>query len=480
MKKKISNVGKALIVGASVLGGYGCLRYLIRKAIKSASTSFLKTLMEDDYTENLWEVATSTARIGLQQVFETNLRATKGRAISRPFGTPKKLPTLDDIMFSPAQFYRFPSDIEDQVSLKVTIGKKAKKPFTIEMPVMIAPMAYGTALSKEAKMALAKASSMANIAFCNGEGPYLPEERELAEIYIYQYHRGDWDKTEEILSCADGIEIQFGQGAIAGVGHVVHSKDIDNTLRSAFKLKKGEDIVAHSRQPGVNNPAQITQLVDYLKRVGGGVPIGVSMTAGKYLEKDLEVICNAGIDYISIDGCEAGTKGSPPILQDDFGIPTVFAINRAAEWLYKSNFNQQVSLIGAGKVRTPGDILKLLALGADAVYIGSIALFAMSHTQVLKSLPFEPPNQIIWYEGKQADKFNMEEGAMALKRFLEACREELAIGIRALGKLNIAEVSKDDLVSLSQTISKGCNIPTAYHSCYQTDLHLKKLKIKRI
>jgi glutamate synthase domain-containing protein 2 len=148
--------------------------------------------------------------------------------------------------------------------------------------------------------------------------------------------------------------------------------------------------------------------------------------------------------------------------------------------LYKSNFNQQVSLIGAGKVRTPGDILKLLALGADAVYIGSIALFAMSHTQVLKSLPFEPPNQIIWYEGKQADKFNMEEGAMALKRFLEACREELAIGIRALGKLNIAEVSKDDLVSLSQTISKGCNIPTAYHSCYQTDLHLKKLKIKRI
>ncbi len=480
MQNKMSNMGKALIIGASILGGYGCLKYLIRKTIKSASTSFFKTLMEDDYTENLWELTTSTARIGLQQVFETNLRSTKGRAISRPFGTPKKLPTLDDIMFSPAQFYRFPTPIEDEVSLKVTIGKKAKKPFTIEMPVMIAPMAYGTALSKNAKLALAKASSMANIAFCNGEGPYLPEERELAQIYIYQYHRGDWDKTEEILSSADGIEIQFGQGAIAGVGHVVHSSDIDKTLRSAFKLKRGEDIVAHSRQPGVNNPFQITQLVDCLKRAGDGVPVGVSMTASKYLEKDLEVICNAGIDYIAMAGCEAGTKGSPPILQDDFGIPTVFAVNRAAEWLYKSNFNHQVSLIGSGKVRTPGDILKLLALGADAVYIGTIALFAMSHTQVLKSLPFEPPNRIIWYEGKQADQFNMEEGAMALKKFLEACREELAIGIRGLGKHNIADVSKDDLVSLNETVSKGCHIPMAYQSCNTTNLHHKKLEIRKI
>ncbi len=366
-----------------------------------------------------------------------------------------------------------PTPFEEDIDVKVTIGKKAKKPLEIDIPVLIAPMAYGIALSKKAKVALTKGAALAGTASSSGEGPVLKEDREAAKKWIYQYHRGEWGKSQENLTNCDAIEIQFGQGAIGGVGHTFQAKYLDNELREAYGFPKGKDVVAHSRQPEVNHPSLVSVLVEKLRRISDGVPIGAKIAASKYLEADLDILCNSGIDFISVDGAEAATKGSPPILQDDFGIPTVFAVSRAAEWIKKHGFKDSVTLIASGKIRTPGEMLKVCALGADACAIGSIALSAMSHTQLLKVLPYEPPTQLVWHHAKGERKLHIEVAAEALKNFLNACKEEIGEGVKAIGKTKLSDVNKDDLVCLDEMIARGCGIPMVYEPFnYGDQLHL--------
>lgn len=422
--------------------------------------------MTDIYDENIWELISASNKVGHQVIVETNMRAQDGKAPQRPLGSPKKFPSLDDLVFSIAQFDPMPTPLEMPVDITVKIGKKAKKPFIINLPMMVSGMAYGEALSAKAKWALAKGAADAGTASCSGEGPYLPEERKAANIYIQQYNRGDWSKTEEILQNCQGIEIQFGQGALGGAGHFLAANKIDRKLRKDFRYPKGKDAVSHSRHLEATKVEDLPKLIDKLRGISGGVPIGAKMGASKRLEKDLEIICNAGIDFIALDGAEAATKGSAPILQDDFGVPTVYAVNRAAEWLQRNNFKDSVSLIASGKIRTPGDVLKAIALGADACYIGAIALFAMSHDQVLKAIPFEPPTQVAWYDGKYAHKLNKQKAAKNMNNFFRACQLELEEAIRTLGKTSLQEVNKSDLSALDEQIAKGTGVSMVYEPYY--------------
>lgn len=456
------NLKKIASYGLGALLGTMGIKVIGRKLIDQAHDKAVRVIMEDIYDENLWELISAVSRVGPQIVVETNMRSTQGKVIERPLGPPKKFPSLDDLMFSIAQLYTMPTPLEAHIDTQVTIGKKARKPFTIDLPIMVAPMAYGVALSKGASIALAKGASLVGTAYCSGQGPYLPEARKAAKTYIYQYHRGFWDKTPQILMDCAAIELQFGQGALGGVGNKISYKKMDAELRKAFGVSKGEDAVNHSRQPLVQHPADLVKLVDELKDVSGGVPIGAKMGAGKFLEADLDWLCNSGIDYIALEGAEAATKGSPPILQDDFGVPTVFAITRAVNWLEKNGFKDKVSLIATGKIRTPGEVLKACALGADACYMGAIAMFAMTHTQTLNALPFEPPTQAVWYDGKFKNDFVPKKGAQSLAKFLQACQEELGEGIKALGKTSLREVNKNDLFALSELIAKSCGLPMVY------------------
>lgn len=113
-------------------------------------------------------------------------------------------------------------------------------------------------------------------------------------------------------------------------------------------------------------------------------------------------------------------------------------------------------------MRTPGDMLKALALGADACYIASIALFALAHTMVLQAMPFEPPTQVVWYDGQFKDKFDLEQGAMNLANFIKSCTLEMTEGVKALGKTGIAQVDKADLFALNETVARGVGVPMAY------------------
>lgn len=463
-KKKLH---KAVMAGAGTVAGAAAARILARGVVNRSHDSTLKILMEDTYDENMWELISAATRIGVQQIVEINLRSTEGKVIQRPLGSPKRFPSLDDLMLSIAQLYILPTPLEEKIDTRVTIGKKAKRPFIVDIPIMIAPMAYGVALSKKAKIALAKGATMAGTSTNTGEGPFLPEERKAAKYLIYQYNRGDWGKTHEIIAQCDAVEIQIGQGSMGGVGHIMLAKNIDKELRTAFQFPKGKDAVAHSRQPELKDPADLPALVKKLKDWGQGIPIGVKLAAGKYLEADLKFLCEAGIDYIALEGAEAATKASSPLLQDDFGVPMLFAISRAATWLQNNGYREQITLIASGKIRTPGDVLKACALGADGCYMGAAALFAMAHTQVLKALPFEPPTQVVWYHGKFKKKFKVAEGAKYLQQYLQSCKEELDEGIKALGKTSLKEVNRNDLMALNELAAIGCGIPMVYEPFHE-------------
>lgn len=206
-------------------------------------------------------------------------------------------------------------------------------------------------------------------------------------------------------------------------------------------------------------PDHLGKVISELRELTEGVPIGVKVAAGNSLEKDLSIILEAGADVITIDEAEGGCGHAPPIVQDDFVLPTLYALCRAARFLEQQGVKDQVSLIISKGLKTPGDYLKALALGADAVAIGTMALFAVTHTQVLKALPFEPPIQVIYHNGRYKDKFDVEKGAKYLANYLAACTAEMQDAVRALGKTTLNQVSKEDLFALDPITADVAGVP---------------------
>lgn len=464
MRKQKNTVMWKVLLGSSLITYLGIL-LLSKPIINHIATSIAKKLMTDSYNENLWEFYSAAKRAKLQTIVETNLRAQQGKLIQRPLGSPKSFPNTDQLVFNIAQLAMTPTPEYTPVDTKVILGPQAKKPLVIDMPIMISGMAYGIGLTEKAKIALALGASNAGTAINNGEGPFLQSERSAAKKYILLYDRGGRNHEDRIIEKADMIEIQFGQGALAGIGHETAYKDIVPKARQLMHLNAGQPAVTHALVPGIANPAaDLPKLIERLRNASGGVPVGAKIAAGHDLEKDLEILLEAGVDFIALDCAEAATKGSPPILQDDFGLPLIYAVNRATDFLCKQGFKDKITLIASGGLYTPGSFLKALALGANAVYIGSIALFAMSHTQVLKALPWEPPTQVVFAQSKYGNKLNIKEAAKSLTNFLLSCNEEIKEGIRALGKTSLQDVNKSDLVSLDPVIAEAIGVPFAAKS----------------
>ncbi len=449
---------KLLIAGLTGTGLLLGSRFLMGQLAKWVG----KILMTDVYDKNLLELVSASRRVGIQNVWETNLRAEQGKVINRPFGSPKKFIDFSGLSFSPVYLKSMPTPESKEVKMNTVIGKGCKKPLNLSTPIIVSGMAYGLGLSKQTKYALAKGTAMAGTATNTGEGPLLHFERKLAKNVIIQYNRGKWTKEPEVLAQADMIEIQLGQGAKAGVGHRVESKNISLEMRKIFQLKSGEDAVIAARQPALADIDGLPKLVTRLKELTGGVPIGIKLSFNNTIEQDIDIAIDAGVDVLALEGAQSATKGSPPILQDDFGLPTLVGLCRVVKHLKNLGLHNKLDLIVSGGLVTPGDFLKVLALGANAVYIGSIALFAMTHTQTLKVLPYEPPTQIAWQTGKKKDSFNWKLGAQSLARFINSCTLEMAEGIRALGKTTVDEIDISDLIALDETTSAVTGIPVAW------------------
>ncbi|AND39762.1 MULTISPECIES: FMN-binding glutamate synthase family protein [Cytobacillus] len=433
-------------------------RWIMKRLVKQAG----KIIMTDSYQENLIELIPGFKHMGIQNALENNLRAETGDVLHRPFGSSKKWPHFDEITFIPAQTSPFPIDGDEDVDVKVTIGPKAKKPMKIKIPLMISGMAYGIALSEQVKIALATAAKNTGTAVNSGEGGILPEELESAGKYILQFSKTEWGKEEKTIKRADMIEIKLGQGAVMGMGGNISPENLTGRAREVMGLKENE--TAHIMEHFFDKQTlkDLKELVDELRSMTGGVPIGAKIGAGGKIEEDIDHLIEMGVDFIAVDGGQGASVGAPPLLSDDFGIPTLHALIRASNHLEKRKKKGEISLIVSGGLFTPGHFLKVLALGADAVYLGSVMLFTVSHKQTLNSLPFEPPTQSVWNEGKFKDTFKIEDGTKSAEKFLTASTEEIKMALRAMGKKTLKELSKKDLVSYDEMTAKMIGIPFSF------------------
>ncbi|MCP1125530.1 FMN-binding glutamate synthase family protein [Bacillus sp. 3103sda1] len=436
-------------------------RWIIELTVKK----YGKIILTDNYQENITELIPTLRHMGIQNMLENSLRAETGSVLQRPLaGSSKKWPHLDPITFIPAQTTPFPIDVEEEIDLKITIGPKAKKPLEVQIPLMISGMGYGIGLSEQARLSLVEAAKNAGTAINSGEGGILPEELDTAGKYILQFSKTAWAKEKEVIKRANMIEIKLGQGALAGMGQKIDPKDLTGRAREVMGLKENEDAVIFEHFFENQTLRDIKELVEELRSLSGGVPIGVKIGAGGKIEEDIDHLIDQGVDFIAIDGGQAAMKEAPPILCDDFGIPTLHAVVRAVNHLEKRNKKGEISLIVSGGLLVPGHFLKVLALGADAVYLGSAMLFSLSHTQSFNALPFEPPTQAVWYNGKFKDQFNVEDGVKSAEKFLTASVEEIKMALRAMGKRSLKELSKKDLVSYDELTAKMVGIPFSFEA----------------
>lgn len=435
-------------------------RWILKRIVKK----YGKIILTDSYQENIMELIPGLRHMGIQNMLENSLRAETGDILHRPLGSSKKWPHLDSITFIPAQTSPFPIDGEEDVDVKVTIGPKAKKPLQLNIPLMISGMAYGIALSEEVRLSLAEAAKNVGTAINSGEGGVLPEELDKAGKYILQYAKTKWSKEEDTIKRADMIEIKLGQGALFGVGAKISPKNLTGRARDVMGLQEDEDAVIYDHFFEDQTLNDLKNLVEDLRGLSGGVPIGVKMGAGGKIEEDIDHVIELGVDYIAIDGGQAATLGAPPILSDDMGIPTIHAVVRAVNHLEKRKMKEHISLIVSGGLLVPGHFLKVLALGADAVYVGSAILFAVSHNQSLNALPFEPPTQVVWNKGKFKDQFKIEDGVKTAEKFLTSSTEEMKMALRAMGKRSLKELSKEDLVSYDELTAKMVGIPFSFEA----------------
>ncbi|BDG62400.1 FMN-binding glutamate synthase family protein [Caldinitratiruptor microaerophilus] len=452
-----------LLGGAAVLAGAWLLAAALgRRLVDAAVDRALRRLLTEPYHENLWELVTGFGHNPPGPTLENALRARAGRAIRRPIGTGRRFRDFRGLLFRPAQLTRRPLEPDEPVDTRVTIGPQARRPVHLDIPVLLAAMGYGVAVSERVAVALARGAALAGTACNAGKGPLLPAVRREARILVVQYTGTPWTSDPAVLRQADMVEIWFGQGAQAGLEPTLEPGDVPRQAAEAMGFGDDEVVVLPSGATDRRDAQTLRRLVHDLRAVTGGVPIGVKLAAGHDLEADLDVALAAGVDFISLDGAQGGTHAAPPILADDFGLPTLHALCRARRHLDARGTGGRVSLLVGGGLLTPGDCLKCLALGADAVYMGTAALFAATHEQVTRAMPWEPPTELVWATGVLARRFDPARGAESLARFLRAVTDEMVIGARALGKRALRDVNRDDLVALDPETAAITGVPLAY------------------
>lgn len=220
---------------------------ITRSIVNETVDKAVERLARDQYTENLFEMLPISKKVNPIYLMEAVMRANQGRPPARPLGSHIHGSPWEKLFFNPVHMDPFPTPENVGISTSVTIGKRARKPLKLSIPIMIAAMSYGGALSKKTKIALAKAASKIGTATNTGETGVLEEEREAADLLIGQYNRGGWLNTPEKYSRLDAIEIQLGQGAQGSTPQRTSAKNIGEEMRQVLELPKGEDALIHSR-----------------------------------------------------------------------------------------------------------------------------------------------------------------------------------------------------------------------------------------
>ncbi len=390
-----------------------------------------------------------------QKMVQIKDTSTMADSVVGSMGSLKTLPfSLKDLYFIPAQLKRIPLNREDHVDTELVIGANAEKPMKVKSPIMVSGLSFG-AVSKPTKLVIAETAKKLNIGFNSGEGGVLSEELlDNGENIIVQYSTARFGVDEELLKSGAAIEIRFGQGAYPGKGSYLPAEKITDEIARIRGLKSGEPSNSPAHHPDILNPEDLKEKILQLREIGGGVPVGAKIGCGD-VEEDIKLLAEAGVDFIALDGFGGGTGATDMYVRENVGIPIFTAIPRAFNTLNNLGLKNRVTLIAAGGLRNSADFAKCLALGADAVYIGTAALIAINCEQYRICYTGRCPTGITTQDSNLSKQIDHDICVDRLCNFIEVSTREIANLSRIVGKDDVSKLDKDDLVSVD------CNLAMA-------------------
>ncbi len=393
-------------------------------------------------------------------ISEIKWKAEHGTHRIRGCGTPRYFPTFDDLTVLPAQLSRMSVDTyrEECVTRTVLGTKHCAEPLVIETPIMISGMSYG-ALSKEAKIALAKATQLVGTSINNGEGGLLPEERDNSYRQIIQILPSRFGFSLRSLEAADALEIITGIGAKPGLsGHLMGSK-ISKEIAEFRQIPEGIDLHSHPRHGDIFGADDMVVKIEQLREVTENrIPIFIKVAAGRVRE-DVKIAVKAGADAVVIDGSQAGTGAAPVVAANHLGIPTLPALVQAVRALEEINAKDEISLVVSGGIKDGADVAKALALGADAVALGQSVMVAMGCTVCSRCHLGQCAFGIGTQDPERRKRLDIDKAAERVANYIKAMTHEAIILAKAAGKSKLKNLEREDLRSLTLEACAMTDVP---------------------
>lgn len=366
-------------------------------------------------------------------------------------GVPRaELPTWDDVQLLTAQLARFPLLDDEPVGTDVVIGPRAARPLRLDIPLFVSDMSFG-ALSAEAKVALARGAEAAGTAICSGEGGMLPEEQQACSRYLYELASARFGWSESHLARVQALHLKLGQGAKTGTGGHLPGSKVVGRIAEVRGLPEGTPAVSPARFPDWTGLHDARAVVDRVREVSGGIPVGVKMSA-QHVEADLDAALALGVDYVILDGRGGATGAAPKIFRDHIGVPTIVALARARRHLDRRGA-RDVSLVVTGGLRRPADFVKALALGADAVAVSNSALQAIGCVGMRACHTGNCPVGIATQKPHLRARLPVDRAGEQLARFLTSAVELMGVLARACGHARLSDFAPDDLTTFHREVA---------------------------
>lgn len=393
-------------------------------------------------------------------------------------GAKRKVPHFDDLLFLGASVSRYPLEgYRERCDTSVTLGTRfAKNPIQLDIPITIAGMSFG-ALSGPAKEALGRGASMAGTSTTTGDGGMTPEERGHSSKLVYQYLPSRYGMNPDDLRKADAIEIVVGQGAKPGGGGMLLGQKISDRVAEMRTLPKGIDQRSACRHPDWTGPDDLEIKILELREITGWqVPIYVKVGATRpYYDTALAV--KAGADVVVMDGMQGGTAATQDVFIEHVGIPTLACIRPAVQALQDLGVHREVQLVISGGIRTGADVAKAMALGADAVAIGTAALIALGDNDPKWESEYQKLGTTTgayddWHEGQDpagittqdpelAARLDPVEAGRRLRNYLKVMTLEAQTIARACGHNHLHNLEPEDLCALTMEAAAMAKVPLA-------------------
>ena len=393
-------------------------------------------------------------------------------------GSKRNLPNFDDLLFLGASISRYPLEgYRESCNTKVILGDRfSSNPLNLEIPITIAGMSFG-ALSAQAKEALGRGASLVGTSTTTGDGGMTKEERGHSKQLVYQLLPSRYGMNPDDLRKADAIEIVVGQGAKPGGGGMLLGQKINDRVAEMRTLPKGIDQRSPCRHPDWTGPDDMEIKILELREITGWkVPIFVKV-AGSRPYYDVALAAKSGADVVVVDGMQGGTAATQEVFIENVGIPTLACVRPAVRALQELGLHRKVQLIVSGGIRNGADVAKALALGADAVSIGSAALIALGDNDPRYQKDYEKLGTTAgsfddWHEGldpagittqdkKLAKRLDPKLGGRRLANYLNVMTMEAQTIARACGKNDLRNLEPEDLCALTVESAAMAGVPLA-------------------